>query len=126
MHITAIVALGILSQSSFAAEKHLLSPDRAFEAIVFSTGPGTAENGNAESRFEIRTATGELRLSKSFASPDGEHGASIIQEDWTPDSRFPFHAEPATTNSNRGDLKRMARQGIRLAIPLTGRQSGED
>jgi hypothetical protein len=42
----------------------------------------------AESRIQVRAATGHLLLRKSYGSPDCEHGMIVDRGAWTADSQF--------------------------------------
>lgn len=63
--------------------KEYVSPDRTLKALVIPTS-----EKNNESIIEIRKFTGELLLKKSYGSEDGEHGCTVAQAKWTPDSNF--------------------------------------
>jgi hypothetical protein len=70
------------SGNTFAARAKVIpSPDKAFVAKI-----ETAKTG--ESKISIGPPKGGVKFSKSFVSPDGEHGNVIWKADWTANSRF--------------------------------------
>jgi len=85
------ISLALAGFASFAraGETTYLSPDHRLRAIVIGVDPKKeGSDKDAESRVEIRTATGKLLLSRDYSSPDGEHGDGVIEAQWTPDSAF--------------------------------------
>lgn len=57
------------------------SPDGTLRVVVIVTGRG------GESQVEVRDG-GEILLSRTYASPDGQHGFIVQHAAWTADSRF--------------------------------------
>ncbi len=78
--LAAIVAIGAAAHTS----RLYTSPDGRTIAAV-SPAPGTK---TGEGEVHIRDAAGLSRMKRSFASSDGEHGLSIAQAAWSPDSGF--------------------------------------
>jgi hypothetical protein len=62
------------------------SPDKSLRAIILPVGKKGREG--AESRIEIRSASGRMLRWKSFASYDGEHGWGVDHAEWTANSLF--------------------------------------
>ena len=63
------------------------SPDQQLRACVLSVGRHPNPPFN-ESSVEIRDMTGAILATKSFKSPDGEHGRNVQKAEWSPDSQF--------------------------------------
>jgi hypothetical protein len=57
------------------------APDKRYDAAITKVKTG-------ESKLAIGPPHGKARFSRSFASSDGEHGASVTKAAWTADSRF--------------------------------------
>ena len=70
-----------LAQSP-AQPVRFVAPDDQVVAVVVPVNDG------AESVVEIRDQKGRVRLKRSFASPDGEHGLWVVRSAWSADSRF--------------------------------------
>jgi dipeptidyl aminopeptidase/acylaminoacyl peptidase len=62
-----------------------LSPDGSLVAIITSFHEREA---TAESKVELRLASGKLVAQRSYSSDDGEHGYGVAKAQWTPDSRY--------------------------------------
>ena len=58
------------------------SPNGALRAQVISIGK------TQESRVQIRTSEGTLLQEADYTSEDGDHGLSVVNAEWTPDSQF--------------------------------------
>ena len=69
------------SQGWTAELQRYASPDKSYEATVVTLKTG-------ESKIHIAKPHGKLFFEKSFESDDGEHGDTIIQAAWSPNSRF--------------------------------------
>ena len=89
------VAMGLLgwvlagtSASSLAAgcfgSRELAAPDGGRSVRVTRLGRG----GCGESMLQILDQDGRLLVDADFTSPDGEHGAGVVDADWTADSQF--------------------------------------
>jgi len=48
----------------------------------------SAASRTGEGAVQILDTSGASRLKRSFASADGEHGLTIVQASWTPNSEF--------------------------------------
>lgn len=73
----------VLSALVFADGKTIhISPDEELRAVVIPTASGS------EDRIEIEKRNGGTIASKDHSSSDGQHGRSVFQADWTPDSQF--------------------------------------
>lgn len=71
----------------FADEtRKYVSPDEKLYALVVPVGK--AGDGPRESRVDVRNSGGEVLLSRSFVSEDGQHGFIVYRADWTADSQF--------------------------------------
>ena len=78
----ASLAPAVFAQGSGSGPNSYPAPDKACAATVTTV----AQTG--ESELAIARPNGKVRFRKSFASPDGQHGARITKAAWTPDSRF--------------------------------------
>lgn len=76
--LTGVAALG--------QTKSYQSPNRTVQAIIVPAGAQGYES--YESRVEIRSSSGALLRSKSFASRDHNHGEGVGHAEWTLDGRF--------------------------------------
>lgn len=65
---------------AFAQTKSYESPSTNIRALIVPVG--------AESRVEIRSASGALLRRKSFVSSDHNHGEGVDHAQWTSDGRF--------------------------------------
>ena len=63
-----------------------MSPDKSLCAHIAEVGKHPAPLN--ENRVDIRDNADHLLASRSFKSPDGEHGRSVAKSKWTPNSRF--------------------------------------
>ena len=86
--VSVLIALLALTSAWPAArpERVYRSPDGRLVARVVDVGSPRRERG--ESRVEIRGRDGRLLRSRSFASPDGEHGFGVDHCEWTADGRW--------------------------------------
>jgi hypothetical protein len=62
------------------------SPDHQLRACIIEVGKFPAPLN--ESRVDIRDTSGKLVASRSFGSPKGDQGRSVVHSAWTPDSGF--------------------------------------
>jgi hypothetical protein len=83
MPLLAAALMG-LSAAAWRSVQEYKAPDGRAVAIV-QPAPRSATE---ESQLEIRDAAGAELARKSFASPDGSHGLSIVRAAWSPDSQF--------------------------------------
>ena len=81
--IAAILLAGV---GSLGQTKSYDSPTGTTRALITSIGAKGYET--YESRVAIRSSSGSLLRSKSFASPDHNHGEGIGHAEWTVDGRF--------------------------------------
>ena len=65
---------------AFAQTKAYESPSKTIRALIVPVG--------AESRVEIRSASGALLRRRNFASSDHNHGECVDHAQWTSDGRF--------------------------------------
>ena len=73
----AILISGVVA---FAQTKSYESPNKTIRALIVPIG--------AESRVEIRSASGALLRRRNFTSPDHNHGECVDHAQWTSDGRF--------------------------------------
>jgi hypothetical protein len=59
------------------------SPDHTMSAVIRPVGPKALE-----SRVEIYRSNGKVVYTQDYSSADGEHGLTVTEARWTPDSRF--------------------------------------
>jgi hypothetical protein len=76
----ASVVILISGVAACAQTESYESPSKALQALVVPIG--------AESRVEIRSASGALLRRRSFASSDHNHGEQVNHAQWTSDGRF--------------------------------------
>jgi hypothetical protein len=62
------------------------SPDHQLRACVVEVGKFPPPLN--ESRVDIRDTSGKVVASRSFGSPKGDQGRSVVHSAWTPDSNF--------------------------------------
>jgi hypothetical protein len=87
--IVSSVVVGFVGCAQLPPKKKcsgIASPDGALCAHIVSVGKHKAPFH--EDRVDIRDAKEQLVASKSFKSPDGEHGRHVAKSQWTPDSQF--------------------------------------
>src|SRR6266849_4463731 len=77
--LSALVIL-ISGVVAFAQTKSYESPSKTIRALIVPVG--------AESRVEIRSASGALLRRKNLVSPDQNHGECVEHAQWTSDGRF--------------------------------------
>ena len=70
----------------FGQTKSYDSPTRTIHALIVPVGSKGYET--YESRVDIRSSSGALLRSKSFASRDHNHGEGVGHAEWTADGRF--------------------------------------
>jgi hypothetical protein len=88
LSIVAIAAFGVHAQ----APHQYTSPDGKTVAIVNTVaGPKAHESDVGIYEVSVAGPFSTSRLHRSFASPDGEHGLTILRSAWTPNSDY----EPA-------------------------------
>jgi hypothetical protein len=75
--VLAILISGVVA---FAQTKSYESPSKTIRALIAPIG--------AESRVEIRSASGAILRRRSFTSPDHNHGECVEHAEWTSDGRF--------------------------------------
>src|SRR4051794_38412162 len=75
-----VLAILISGGVAFAQTKAYESPGKTFRALIAPIG--------AESRVEIRSASGALLRQRNFTSPDHNHGERVDHAEWTSDGRF--------------------------------------
>ena len=71
---------------AFAQTKSYDSPGGTIHAVIIPVGVKGDET--YESRVDIRSSSGTLLQTKSFASRDHNHGEGIGHAEWTGDGRF--------------------------------------
>src|SRR5438876_8736581 len=76
--------------AAFAQTKSCESASKTIRALIVPVG--------AESRVEIRSASGALLRWRNFASSDHNHGECVDHAQWTSDGRFFVY----TTSSSGG------------------------
>jgi hypothetical protein len=62
------------------------SPDHQLRACIVEVGKFPSPLN--ESRVDIRDTSGKVVGSRSFGSPKGDQGRSVVHSAWTPDSNF--------------------------------------
>jgi hypothetical protein len=65
-----------------------VSPDGSMRVAVLPVGVSLNATPDMENRVVIHTSEGDTRSSKSYASPQGEHGYYVVAGKWSPDSQF--------------------------------------
>src|SRR5258706_6837899 len=78
MLLTAVAAFGQTTSYD--------SPTKTIHALIVPVGTKGYET--YESRVDIRSSSGALLRSKSFASRDHNHGEGVGHAEWTADGRF--------------------------------------
>ena len=87
--LLSVAVLLAFLQSPGAKTEAYPSPDRSLRALRAMVIPvGKRGHEGAESRIEIRNASGRTLRWKNFASYDGEHGMGVGHAEWTADGLF--------------------------------------
>lgn len=75
-----------MAVAGFGQTKSFKSPTKAIRALIVPVGAKGYET--YESRVDIRSCSGKLLRSKSFASRDHNHGEGVVHAEWTANGRF--------------------------------------
>ena len=84
--LISLLTLGPLAFAQPGRVRKLLSPDRSFQATVQDTYARSPKF--RESVVSVHDASGKLLRSYSFTSTDRQHGAVVVDCEWSPDGHY--------------------------------------
>jgi len=86
LKLLQFASIALTAVAVFGQTKSYDSPTKAIHALIVPVGTKGYET--YESRVDIRSSSGALLRSKSFASRDHNHGEGVGHAEWTADGRF--------------------------------------
>ena len=77
------------------ADTTIVSPDRSLKVVFVETVRSQATRAK-EFVLKIRDKRGNEVFAKDYTSGDGEHGSSLLNAKWTPDSQYLVYASTSS------------------------------